>query len=152
MSDNTQTKTNRIATLCNTVLTANADHCQANCSGFLKQMAAKLGIVINAQLANGIVDYLGTAPGWQQLGNGTKRASELAGLGYFVVAGLKADGHGHVAIVVPGWSPQGFPMGYWGSMRGAAYAGFNRSLSLSFTRTQLKTVSYFATPVATVSA
>ncbi len=133
-----------IPKICAQVFHANVDNCQANCSGYLKQVAAKLAVALPDQLANQLVDTLATADGWQQLGNDARQASDLARQGRFVVAGLKEAGHGHVAIVVPGWAPQGFPMGYWGSMRGVQFAGANKSLTLAWTRPDLALVSYFA--------
>jgi len=136
-----------IPTICAEVFTANADNCQANCSGYLKQVAAKLAVPLPDEQANELVDALATIAGWQQLGNDARSASDFAGQGYFVVAGLKEAGHGHVAVVVPGWAPQGFPMGYWGSLKGVASAGANKSLTLAWTRPDLALVSYFALPM-----
>jgi hypothetical protein len=136
-----------IVTISDSVWQANAGNCRADCSGYLKQVAAKFGVLLPNVQANAIVDYLSSSPGWLQLGNDAYRASQLSTQGSFVVAGLKDSPNGHVAIVVPGWAPQGFPMGYWGSMRGAAYAGADKSLTLAWTRADLASVSYFAIAV-----
>jgi hypothetical protein len=152
MSDTSSTKPYPIVAICAAILKANAHNCQADCSGYLKQVAAHLGVTLPNVLANGIVDYLDSAEGWTRLGNDAKQASQLASEGYFVVAGLKEGGHGHVVVVVPGWSPQGFPMGYWGSLRGAKFAGWNASLSAAWTRPDLALVSYFAVEVAALTA
>jgi hypothetical protein len=137
-----------IPAICAEVFNANADNCQANCSGYLKQVAAKLAVPLPDKQANELVDTLSTTGGWQQLGNDARKASDLAGQGCFVVAGLKEAGHGHVAVVVPGWAPQGFPMGYWGSLRGVASAGANKSLTWAWTRPDLALVCYFALPMS----
>jgi hypothetical protein len=151
MSDNLPTKSEAIVTICAAVLKANLHNCQADCSGYLKQVAAKLGVALPNVQANGIIDYLSGSADWMQIGNDANRASQMAGEGSFVVAGLKEGGHGHVAIVVPGWSRQGFPMGYWGSLRGAEFAGANKSLTLAWTRADLALVSYFAIEAAAVT-
>lgn len=152
MSDNSSTNSYPIVSICAAILKANVHNCQADCSGYLKQVAAHLGVILPNLLANGIVDYLDAAADWTTLGNDAKRASELASEGYFVVAGLREGGHGHVVVVVPGWSPQGFPMGYWGSLRGAQFAGWNASLSAAWTHPDLALVSYFAVEVAALQA
>jgi len=136
-----------IVTISESIWQANAENCKANCSGYLKQVAAQLVVPLPNVQANAIIDYLSSAPGWLQLGNDAHRASLLSAQGYFVVAGLKAQPNGHVAVVVPGWAPQGFPLGYWGSMRGAAHAGANQSLTLAWTRSDLALVSYFAVAI-----
>jgi hypothetical protein len=145
-----------IERICAAILKANAHDCQADCSGYLKQVAARLGVILPNLLANGIVDYLNSAADWTRLENDAKRASELASQGYFVVAGLKDPSsigkNGHVVVVVPGWSVQGFPMGYWGSLRGAQFAGWNASLSEAWKRPDLALVSYFAIGVAALAA
>jgi hypothetical protein len=133
-----------IPTICAEIFSANANNCQTNCSGYLKQVAGKLAVALPDQQANELVDALSTISGWQQLGNDARKASDLAGQGCFVVAGLKEAGHGHVAVVVPGWATQGFPIGYWGSLKGAAYAGANKSLTWAWTRPDLALVKYFA--------
>lgn len=148
MSDSSLATPNPIVTICDAVFRANAHNCQADCSGYLKQVAAQLAVVLPNVQANGLVDFLASAAGWTQLDNDARQASDLASQGCFVVAGLKEAGHGHVAVVVPGWSPQGFPMGFWGSIRGAAFAGANASLTRAWTREDLAKVSYFAIPVA----
>jgi hypothetical protein len=151
MSGHVEAKPSPIVTISDSIWQANAEHCRANCSGYLKQVAAQLGVPLPNVQANAIVDYLSSAPGWLQLGNNASRASQLSTQGYFVVAGLKASDNGHVAVVVPGWAPQGFPMGYWGSMQGAAHAGADKSLTLAWTRADLASVSYFAIAVQALS-
>jgi hypothetical protein len=145
-------KLDSIKTICASVWGANVENCKANCSGYLKQVASRLGVMLPDEQANGIVDFLSGAANWTHLGNDAKRASQFAGEGSFVVAGLKEAGHGHVVIVVPGWAPQGFPLGYWGSLRGVAFAGADQSLTLAWTRPDLALVSYFAFVVPAPSA
>jgi hypothetical protein len=50
--------------------------------------------------------------------------------------------HGHVAIVMPGFGPSGWPLAYWGSKGGTS--GANESLSLSFRQQDRDTIHYFA--------
>jgi hypothetical protein len=139
-----------IADVAASVWNANIDDCRGNCSGYVKQVAAKLGVALPDAQANGLVDYLAAASGWSALGNDAKRASLLAAQGYFVIAGLKASGNGHVAVVVPGWAVQNAPLGYWGSLRGDQAAGADQSLTLAWTRADLANVSYFALPPSLV--
>lgn len=141
-----------IVAACGAVWQADAQNCRANCSGYVKQVAARVGVYLPDLQADGIIDYLSLAEGWQKLGNDAKQASHMAGQGAFVVAGLKAAGNGHVAVVVPGWSAQGFPLGYWGSMRGAQYAGAGKSLTLSWTKPDLERVAYFAAAMSDTAA
>ncbi len=89
---------------------------QKNCSGYVKDVAKDLGIILTGQ-ANDIVDQIQKAP-WISIKSG-KEAKLKAELGMFVVAGLKAKPHGHVVIVVPGSLSHGkYPTAYWGSLGG----------------------------------
>ena len=119
--------------------------------------------------ANAIVAYLQKTPGWPQLGQDPAKAADLADKGYFVVAGKTETGHGHVAIVVPGWSSRGRPMAYWGRLKVGGRE--NASLSEAWmgegfwdsaeglkefphkkgTPAPLDQVIYFALPLATLN-
>lgn len=85
---------------------------KGDCSGLVKAVANDLGLDITGN-ANAIVDQMGRAP-WKTLATG-RLAEQSAAAGNFVVAGLKATGHGHVAIIVPGALNRGlYPTAYWG--------------------------------------
>jgi hypothetical protein len=141
------TKSN-VITVANEVWLANLHNCRLDCSGYVKQVSAKLGVPLPNVLANGLIDYLTSSSGWLNLGHDAKRASQLssqpASQGYFVVAGLKDSPNGHVVVLVPGWSPTGHPMGFWGSIGGSKFAFENASLSKAWTPAELPKVSYFA--------
>jgi hypothetical protein len=87
-----------------------------NCSGFLKKVAEKLGILgagkaIPNDRANGIIKFIyEQAEHWEYVGKGSingMAAANEAAKGYLVVAVLKGEEHsdrreaGHVAIVLP---------------------------------------------------
>lgn len=93
-------------------------HLRGDCSGYLRQVARDAGVELPALLANNLVAYFAKAPGWINLGRDPARAAKLSAEGYFVVGGETEAGHGHVVVVVPGWSTTGHPMGYWGRLNG----------------------------------
>lgn len=89
---------------------------QNDCSGFVKDVAADLGINLSGQ-ANEIVDVIQKSP-WTVLKSGAE-AKEKAVLGKFVIGGLKDTPHGHVVVVVDGPLAHGkYPTAYWGSLGG----------------------------------
>lgn len=110
-----------------------------DCSGFLKAVAADLGITLSGD-ANAIVDAMGWAP-WTQLGADADKAVAYAGMGYLVVAGLKAGHHGHVVIIMPGQSKP-YPLAYWGRFGGTGRK--NSPINYSWTHADLANVRYFA--------
>lgn len=73
------------------------------------------------------------------------KAISYANSGYFVVTGLKASGHGHVAVIVPTPLGSRFPLAYWGRFGGAGrkHSGINGS----WNRHDLPKVRYYAMPV-----
>jgi len=88
-----------------------------DCSGFVKAVAADLGITLTGQ-ANDIVDQIGRVP-WTSLNNDGLAAAQKAELGFLVIAGLKDTPNGHVAVITPGPLAQGkYPTGYWGKLHG----------------------------------
>jgi cell wall-associated NlpC family hydrolase len=87
---------------------------KSDCSGFVRAVARELGVTLSGQ-ANDIVDQMETGP-WSELANGLE-ARDKATTGYFVLAALEDDPHGHVAVVVPGELNRGkYPTAYWGSL------------------------------------
>src|SRR4051794_9555355 len=86
---------------------------KADCSGFVKAVATELGVELTG-MANDIVDQI-QGPSWMSLANGVDAARQ-SGLS-LVVAGLKAEGHGHVVIVVPGpLAHDRYPSADWGDI------------------------------------
>ncbi len=94
---------------------------QNDCSGFVKAVAAQLGVALNG-LADDIVDEIQDEP-WEVLDDGPAAAQKAAQPGMFVVGGLKGSDeqqpsqHGHVVVVVPGPLAHGTcPTAYWGKL------------------------------------
>ncbi len=112
---------------------------KSDCSGFVKAVAAALGINLAGQ-ANAIIDTMGRMP-WAQLGTDMDAAARYARLDYLVIAGLKESAHGHLAVVVPSVPP--LPLkGYWGSL--GRIGQRDTKLSLSWRAEILPSVQYFA--------
>jgi hypothetical protein len=110
-----------------------------DCSGFAKAVAIELNVQLTGQ-ANDIVDQIQKNP-WKVLKDG-KEADSEARLGKFVIAGLKADDNGHVAIIVPGsLAHEKYPTGYWGSI-GAGMAYKNTTINYSWDKSDRDKVIY----------
>lgn len=119
-----------------------------NCSGFVKAVAAKLGIPIDATLnADGIADAV--AKGWEKVDTGAA-AAQKAATGVFVLAVLKSTDHrparnnGHVAVVVSGTLyRQKYPP-VWGGSLGTAQSQGEKSVGEVWNRTDRDLVQYYA--------
>ena len=80
-----------------------------HCDAAVGYILAKFGVkkyLPDSWMANTIIDDLAKNPIFKPV-NGSKDAQRLANKGAVVIAGLKADPHGHVAVVRPGvaeWS------------------------------------------------
>jgi hypothetical protein len=98
------------------------DEHSGNCSGFVKAVAASLGIVLSGQ-ANDIVDFVMDNNSWYDVSSGPD-AALWAEAAYLVVGGLKGSdqanpsANGHVVIVVPGPVDRNYPTAYWGQLGG----------------------------------
>lgn len=95
---------------------------KSDCSGFVKDVAAALGVSLSGQ-ANDIVDQI-AGPGWTKLNDG-KAAKQAADEGKFVIGGLKGSdqqtpsAHGHIVVVVSGpLAKDQYPTAYWGTLGG----------------------------------
>lgn len=95
---------------------------KSDCSGFVKAVAARLGVTLTG-LADDIVDEIQQSP-WHAIADGPGAAASAAN-GNFVVAGLKGadqvnpDPHGHVVVVVQGPLARDlYPTAYWGRLGG----------------------------------
>ncbi|TFW19881.1 hypothetical protein E4L96_11060 [Massilia arenosa] len=111
-----------------------------DCSGFVKAVATDLSIELFGQ-ANQIIDYLDHSARWQNLGADPATATTRANSGEFVIAGLKATGHGHLAVVVKSNSGR-YPIGYWGQFGGIGKR--KTSLNFSWRRSDWPKVQFYA--------
>ncbi len=122
---------------------------KGDCSGFVKAVAAEIGIFLPNEQADPIIKYISkweTASWWKI--RSPKSAGELAEEGYFVLACLTmADSgraNGHVAVVTSGYksSHRGDPRGYWGAYKSVGEK--NATMNYSFDMDQFGSkVSYF---------
>jgi cell wall-associated NlpC family hydrolase len=124
--------------------TANKD----NCSGFVKEVARALGVVLpHTANADAIVDHV--KANWSTVADGAE-AARLAGTGKLVLAGLKAADHtparnnGHVAVVVSGDLYRSkYPL-VWGGSTGSAQSQGTKSVGEVWNRTDRDNVTYHA--------
>ena len=98
------------------------DEHKADCSGFVKAVAARLHVPLHG-MANDIVNAVSQPP-WSQLSDGVA-AEASAAAGRFVVAGLRGSDqahpseHGHIVVIVRGTLDRGrYPTAYWGQLGG----------------------------------
>ncbi|EWY36961.1 hypothetical protein N825_22885 [Skermanella stibiiresistens SB22] len=138
---------NRIIAACEAEWPAN----KADCSGFVKDVAAQLGITLTGD-ADGIVGDIHSA-GWRILRRGVD-AKDAADKGEFVIAGLKssdhdpARGHGHVAVVVSGPLDAAYgkyPTVYWGSLGGTGERA--KTLNWAWRKSDRDRVVFAARPI-----
>lgn len=119
-----------------------------NCSGFVKAVARKLGIPLDATLnADGISDAV--AASWEKIDSG-EAAAKKAATGYFVLAVLKSSDHrparanGHVAVVVDGPLYRGkYPL-VWGGSIGSAQSQGSKSVGEVWNRSDRDSVQYYS--------
>ena len=127
-----------------------------NCSGFVKAVAKELGVPLSETAnADGIVDELAVSPKWSKLSSG-KEAAAKAGLGSFVLAGLKSEDHkpgrnnGHVVVIASGALYRDIYPVCWGGSTGAAQSQGTKSVGEVWNRADRDQVSYFGYNVAAV--
>ena len=122
-----------------TVCEANWDAHFDDCSGFVKAVAAALGVTIIDGQANDIVEAMQKFP-WKKVASGADAALK-ASMGYFVLGGLKAKGNGHVVVVVPGTVNDGkYPTAYWGSLNSIGKK--NTTINFSWNKPDRDRVEY----------
>jgi hypothetical protein len=102
---------------------------KSDCSAYVKAVAHDLGVVLAGQ-ANDLVDFWTSHAPWINLGHDAAKASAYAADGYLVFAGEKQKPNGHVVLIVPGTSANGYPMGYWGQLHRVGRK--NASISLAW--------------------
>lgn len=116
------------------------DTWKSDCSGFAKAVARGLGITLSGQ-ANSMIDSLEGSSLWLKLGSDKIAAITRAKMGYLVIGGLKAKGHGHVVIVVR-TANAGYPVGYWG--RFGAVGKKRTTINWSWNKADLARVHFYA--------
>jgi hypothetical protein len=116
------------------------DNWKSDCSGFVKAVAARLGINLSGN-ANQLIDSFGHSADWQNLEHDAKAAINRALLGQFVIGGLGGQSHGHVVVVVNLPSLQ-YPIAYWG--RFGAVGRKRTPINWSFQAPALSKVEFFA--------
>jgi len=119
-----------------------------NCSGFVKEVARKLGVPLpHTANADGIVDHL--AANWAEVADGAEAARQ-AGTGKLVLVGLKASDHtparnnGHVAVVVSGDLYRSKYPKVWGGSTGSAQSQGTKSVGEVWNRSDRDNVTYYA--------
>lgn len=140
----------------------NWEQYKSDCSGFVKAVADELLILLPG--STGDADWMTKFISEWAVTDGNMiaipagegadiRAIAAAGEGHFVIGGLTKDeintarppdkqtSNGHVVIVVPGISPNGWPMGYWGTLGGVGEK--NASLSKAFRSPLKNKIHYF---------
>ena len=119
-----------------------------NCSGFVKSVAAKLGVPLPATAdADGIADALSS--GWSKLKSGIE-AARSASTGHLVLAVLKGADHnpprrhGHVGVVVAGaLYRELYPKLWCGSLGGQAQSQGEKSVGEVWNRADRDSVAYY---------
>lgn len=119
---------------------------RSNCSGFVKAVAKEIDILFPhpEMNANQIIDYISSwsTGSWWEIGS-SKEAGTRADEGYFVLACLKSEPNGHVAIVTSGHQPahDKYPRGYWGSLNSVGKK--NETMNYSFNKNDRDKATYF---------
>jgi hypothetical protein len=131
-------KAKRVMTACESRWDGN----KGDCSAFVRAVGHDVGIDLSGT-ANAIVDAMGkTGSGWTALKDG-KEASDKATAGLLVVAGLKAEPHGHVVVVVPGpLAREKYPTAYWGRLGGEGEK--KKTINYAWKEKDRDQVQYFA--------
>lgn len=118
------------------------DGFKGDCSGYVKAVAADLGVALSGQ-ANDIVVALRTS--WTKLDGGAAAAA-AAERGRLVIGGLEDSPHGHVVVVVKGPLNRGkYPTAYWGQLGGVGRKA--TTINWSWNTADRDKVEYFSIKV-----
>lgn len=130
----------RIKGICARLLPDHAD----DCSGFARVVCAELGAALVGD-ANAIVDFLAPENGWTVIGDDATagaRAAEAAKT-MLVIGAKKAEGNGHVVVVVAGDLQAGkYPHAYWGKLRDPSNAGYDKTVNWAWDTASRDSVKY----------
>lgn len=97
-----------------------------HCNQFVNEVCTIYGFNrLGGKLANEICEYLAEHPEWGELR--MDKCQDLANAGSLIVAGIKSDPHGHVAIICPGKEK---PSGRWGEVPSCASVGKMNTIGL----------------------
>jgi hypothetical protein len=113
---------------------------KSDCSGFLKAVAASLGIDLKGQ-ANDIIDAVSASPFWSNLENDHELATTKASQGFLVIGGAKKNPNGHVVVVVKSTSTR-YPVAYWGQLNRTGKK--STTINWSWRPAQIPSIRYFA--------
>lgn len=134
---------------------ANFDAHSGDCSGFVRTVAAALGVELQGQ-ANDIVNAICSGGDWTALADGPS-AAQAAGTGKLVIAGLKGaeqanpDLNGHTVVVVVGTLARDkYPSAYWGKLHGIGKK--DKTLNWAWTEQDRDRISYAANTLAAGAA
>lgn len=90
-----------------------------HCNSFVSEVVTNYGFKgLDTLLANEIIDLLTKHPDWEE--TTFEKAQEDCNEGTLIIAGLKADLHGHVCLVCPGKEKTS---GRWGAVPSVANVG-----------------------------
>lgn len=90
-----------------------------HCNQYVDEVCQTYGFKeLTGKLANGICDSLAYHPQWSEVS--MDKCQDLANEGTLIVAGIKAEPHGHVNVICPGRAKTS---GRWGSVPSCANVG-----------------------------
>lgn len=90
-----------------------------HCNAYVTEVCSLYGFKgLEGLVANQIIDLLSTHDQWSEVP--MSKAQELANKGTLIVAGFKADPHGHIDVVCPGREKTS---GRWGQVPSVANVG-----------------------------
>lgn len=90
-----------------------------HCNAYVNEVCQAMGYKsFDGLLANDIVDLIAIDPAWTE--TSMDRCQDLANGGSLVIAGFKADPHGHVNVICPGKLKAS---GRWGPVPSCANVG-----------------------------
>lgn len=90
-----------------------------HCNQYVAEVCEVYGYKgMNGLLANEIIALLSASPHWSEVP--MDKCQELANSGALIIAGLKGEPHGHVAVICPGRPKSS---GRWGSVPSCANVG-----------------------------
>lgn len=90
-----------------------------HCNSYVNDVCQGYGCKdFDGLMANQMIDLMDTSPSWSKVA--MEQCQSLANAGSLVVAGLKADPHGHVNVICPGKEKTS---GRWGNVPSCANVG-----------------------------